>query len=87
MSWRIKDEWVDPVECQHVVLFHNPDYGPDHPGHQLIHLFGPDHGPITITDMEKRKAEELAKLHAHARQLMDYSQKHQQIRRGRGPKK
>jgi hypothetical protein len=37
--------------------------------------------------MEKRKAEELAKLHAHARQLMDYSQKHQQIRRGRGPKK
>src|SRR5208283_4525638 len=26
---------------------------------------------FTITDMEKRKAEELAELHAHARQLMD----------------
>lgn len=86
MAWHIKDEWLDLVGMRHVIHFHNPDYGPEHPGHQLIHLIAPENGAITI-DFEKMKADELAKLHAHARQLMEYRQKHAQVRAGKGPKR
>lgn len=93
MSWKIHDEWVDLGLQRHTVLFKNPDLGPNHPGHHLIHHMQvsscPTCGrtnPRNPVDFEKVKQEVLAGLNANHKLALEYSEQYRNVRKGTGPK-
>jgi hypothetical protein len=94
MSWAIHDEFVDFGNFRHTVIFKNRDTGAEH---HLIHEFKlhscphcgvvktqPNGEPI---DFALLKAETLAALQAHHKTVLQYGEKHVNIRRGSERKK
>jgi hypothetical protein len=96
MAWQITDEYIDLIRSRHVVIFKNPEYGPEHPGHHLIHDFRLNVCPHCGTphqnaigepvDFEKVKTETLAALHAHHRVAMQKKEANPRVRIGTKPK-
>lgn len=102
MAWQIKDEWIDLAQGHHKVIFHNPDVQiPNADGklvpveHHLTHDFKlpacPHCGhvkekPAEEIDFHAYKTAMHQALHAHHRQLMEYREKHKNVRIGTGPK-
>lgn len=90
MSWQIKDEWIDLARARHVVVFHNPDLGPDAEPHLLIHEFNVKacahcgHAKVDAQgeplDFQQLKAETHAALNAHHSKVMKYRAKHPHVR-------
>lgn len=93
MAWLTKHEWIDLARARHVVIFHNPDTGQEH---HLINEFAlsacPHCGQSKVTDAGERidfqrvKIDTLKALNEHHKTLMQYREKHPNIRLGNGPK-
>lgn len=87
MSWRIKDEFLDLARARHVVIFHNPDSGAEH---HLVHEFklaACPHCGVSKTDaagdpldFQKIKVDTLAALQAHHKSVLQYREKHPNVR-------
>jgi hypothetical protein len=90
MSWRKTDEYIDLVQSRHVVEFRNSDLGPDAPPHLLVNHFqlpkcphcGTIHAAPTgdLLDFEAVKEQELAKLNAHYKQVLQYKERYTHVR-------
>lgn len=87
MSYKIKDEFMDLAAGRHVVIFHNADTGHEH---HLINHFNVKACPTCglpkpgangeLVDFAQIKADTLAALEAHHKQVMDYRSKHAHVR-------
>lgn len=93
MAWKIKDQWIDLQQAQHVILFHNPDTGQEH---ALVNPFKlqacPHCGHVKESqsqpgDFQKVADKELASLNDHHAQVMRYRERFPRVRIGNGPLK
>jgi hypothetical protein len=91
MSWTIYDEFIDLARARHVVIYRNADTGAEHQLSQEFNLPSCPHcgmlqGGTEPVDFLKLKADTLTALHVHHRTLLNYREKHPNVRLGDAPK-
>ena len=94
MSWKLHDEFIDPEQGRHVVIYKNSDTGAEHHLINLLHLDSCPHcgrpneaDASEPVDFHKVKTDTLQSLQEHHRKVAAYREQHPQARLGKAPKK